>query len=508
MKKRHSILVVLFLALALGWAQDNSGVAPSGSDAQTRTEPAPAIGPVSLSTQLEENPPISGLDQPSLEPRLAARSFLLPGVTVSQSVDTNIGNSLGHTAVNGVTRGFGTLTLERLWSKYATAVNYLGGDAYFSGNGRGNTLVQQLEAYQRIAWRTGQLSIRDAFSYLPEGSFGYGTFGGAGAYDTGLPFTGPGSGLSGGGFGSGGFFGGGTFGTLGQASRITNVALVEGIQALSPRSSVTLAGSYSLTHFTEDTTQVINGVPTTLALIDSHQISAQAAYNYQVSRHDQLGVLYGFQHFQYPEQLSGDFTAHLWQILYGHRISGRMDLTLGGGPELIVLSGGTSANNTQVTASGRASLRYRLRRGEANLSYSRYTTSGSGIFLGAKSDIARISLSEPLSRQWDATVDVGYAHNSRLQNCQTNTQPTNISSCVSLSGTGVTTSNSYGYFYGGGSAHRRLGRNFDFFISYQYNDLRFDSSFCGMAGGSCIRSSQRQAATAGLDWHPRPIRLD
>src|SRR5580700_9472985 len=276
MKNRHFMLVVLFLAVGMGWAQD-SGPAPS--DAQTRTEPAPALGPVPTSTQLEENPPISGLDQPSLEPRAAARSFLLPGVVVSQSVDSNVGASTGESAVHGATRGLGTLTLERLWSKYATALDYVGGGVFFSGGGRRNALVQELQAYQRIAWRTGQLSIRDAFSYLPEGSFGYGTFGGAGAYQSGLPFTGPGGGLSGGGLAGGGFFGGGQFGALGQESRITNVVLGEAIQALSPRSSVTAAGSYGLTHFINNSTTTINGVPTELILINSRQTSAEAAYN-------------------------------------------------------------------------------------------------------------------------------------------------------------------------------------------------------------------------------------
>jgi hypothetical protein len=490
MNNWHSILVFLFLGLGIGWAQNNSGSAPSGSDPQARTEPEPALGPAPASVQLDENPPISGLDQPSLEPRLAARSFLLPGVIVSQSVDSNIENTTGNTAIHGVTRALGTLTLERLWSKYATAVDYLGGDAFFSGNSRGNTLIQELQAYQRIAWRTGQLSVRDSFSYLPEGSFGYATYGGAGSYQSGLPFSGPGGGLSGGGFGAGGFFGGGQFGSLGQAPRITNTVLAEAIQSLSRRSSVTVAGSYSLTHFTNNLTETINGLPTELTLINSRQTSAQAAYDYQVGRHDQVGVLYGFQHFQYPLLSAGDFTAHIWQLLYGHRISGRMDLTLGGGPELIILRNPLSPDTRQLSGSGRASLRYRLRKGEVTLSYTRFTTSGSGIFVGAKSDVARISLSQPLSRLWDAIVDVGYAHNSRIQ-----------------PGGGVTTATSYGYVYAGAAAHRKLGRNFDFFLSYQFNDLAFSSSFCTTTG-PCSRTSQRHVATVGLDWHPRPIRLD
>jgi hypothetical protein len=487
MKNRHSILVVLFLALGMGWGQDSSGPAPSSSDAQTRTEPAPALGPAPISVQLEENPPISGLDQPSLEPRAAARSFLLPSVVVSQSVDSNVGGSTGESAVHGATRGFGSLTLERLWSKYATALDYVGGGVFFSGGGRRNALVQELQAYQRIAWRTGQLSIRDSFSYLPEGSFGYGTYGGASSYQSGLPYAGPGGGLSGGGFGAGAVFGGGQFGSLGQEPRISNVALAELIEALNPRSSVTVAGAYALTHYT-DNSVLVNG--SSLDLINNRQTTVEAAYNYQLGRHDQVGVLYGFQHFQYPLLGFGDFTTHLWHLLYGHRISGRMDFMLGGGPQLVILSNPGSTGSQRLQVSGRASLRYRLRRGEATLSYSRLTTSGSGFFLGATSDIARVSLSEPLTRQWNAIADIGYAHNSRIQ-----------------PGGSFTSANSYGYVYAGASARRKLGRNFDFFLSYQFNDLTFDSSFCGTTG-HCNRAAQRHVATVGLDWHPHPIRLD
>jgi hypothetical protein len=500
MKSRHSILVVLLLALGTGWAQE-SGPAPSSSDAQNRTEPAPALGPVPTSTQLDENPPISGLDQPSLEPKAAARSFLLPGVVVSQSVDSNAEGSTGASAVRGVTRAFGTLTLERVWSKYAAALDYIGGGGFFSGGGgRKNALVQELEAYQRIAWRTGQLSIRDAFSYLPEGSFGYQTYGGASSYNSGLPYNGPG-GLSPGGFGAGGFFGGGQFGTLGQNPRITNTALAEAIQALSPRSSVTVAGSYSLTHFTDNAIDTLNGVPT--LLINANQITVQAAYNYQISRHDQVGVLYGFQDFKFPQLAAGDFIAHIWQLLYGHRISGRMDFLLGAGPELVIRSSSEFGNSRTLSISGRASLRYRLRRGAATLSYSRFTTSGSGFFPGANSDIVRVSLSEPLSRKWDATVDIGYAHNRRIQPCPIGTSVLQL--CNQQAG--VTTATSYGYIYAGAAAHRKLGRNFDFFFSYQFNDLAFNNSFCGTTG-PCNRTSQRHVATAGLGWHPRPIRLD
>jgi hypothetical protein len=65
----------------------------------------------------------------------------------------------------------------------------------------------------------------------------------------------------------------------------------------------------------------------------------------------------------------------------------------------------------------------------------------------------------------------------------------------------------YQYGFAGIGVHRMFGRSFHAFASYQFNDLIFDSSYCGTTG-TCNRISQRQVGTIGLDWIPRPIRLD
>ena len=57
--------------------------------------PAPAFGQETPVPPVSENPPISAIDQPGLEPHAAPESFLLPGLHVSESGDSNIGNSLG-----------------------------------------------------------------------------------------------------------------------------------------------------------------------------------------------------------------------------------------------------------------------------------------------------------------------------------------------------------------------------------------------------------------------------
>jgi len=477
MKKWQSMGMAMFLMLGAGIssAQDN---APPPAD----NAPAPAFGQDNPPPQAEDNPPLSSLDSPSLEPHAAASSFLLPSAHVSQSLDSNLGGTSGNSSVHGVTRALGSLMLQRVWRHYDTALDYSGGTAIYSGFSKSFNQVHQLVGEQRILWRTGQLALRDSFSYLPEGTFGYGSFGGAGSYQSGLGGTG--GGLSGGSVG--GIFGPGQFASLGQVPRITNSAIVDITEALTPRSSVTLAGGYGLVHFTGNNPGFIN----------SRQLSAQTGYNYQLNRKDQVALLYAFQEFHYPRVGGGSFLTHVVHVLYGHQISGRMNLVLGLGPQLTTVDSPLLGSTRRLSVSGRASLRYRFPHTSVGLSYDRFNSNGSGFFLGATSDVARLSVVRPLTRLWTVNGDIGYSHNSHILPV-----PTGVTGA-----TGVN-AQTFQYLYVGGGARRQLGRYFDFFISYQFNNLSFDSSFCATPG-SCGNTSQRHVASAGLSWHPRPIRLD
>src|SRR6266581_4564384 len=208
MKKWQAAWTVFFLmsVLGVGWAQSDAVQQPADSSQPPAdsTAPAPAFGQDNPPPQSGDNPPLSGLDTPSLEPHAAARSFLIPGAHVSESVDSNVGGTSGNTAIHGVTRALGSLMLQRIWRRYETRLDYSGGAAIYAGFNKTLNQIHQLDAEQRILWRTGQLALRDSFSYLPEGTFGYGSFGGAGAYQSGL--GGMGGGISGGSVG--GIFGG------------------------------------------------------------------------------------------------------------------------------------------------------------------------------------------------------------------------------------------------------------------------------------------------------------
>jgi len=516
MSKRSNISILavvvlsagLSVALSAARAQDSSsqpvpGAAQESSQPQQPSEPQstppnPAYGQNNASP-ISENPPISALDQPALGPHAAPLSYLQLGATVSEGADSNITDTLGGGAVRSVTRGLGTLTLRRLWSNYDLALDYAGGVGYYNVGSVGLRDLQQLGVAQKISWKRGQLSARDDFSYLPEGNFGA-AYGSLTAQQNTI----------GAGFGQS-FLGGSNFGALGEVPRLTNVAAAEVSESLSPKSALTVAGGYGLVHF-YGTDPQLEGVP----FLGSTQVSAQGGYDRVLTPHDQVALIYGYQAFRFtpggctmeagtcvgPSELPGTaFHSQVVEIAYAHRVSGRLDFTISAGPQFIQLSEctaefglctpDTTTADTRLGVAGRALLRYKFPKTNFDLSYLRMTTAGSGFFAGAQSDIARLGVTRPITRKWSGFADLGYSRNSRIE----------------PEAFGAVDANIYNYGFIGGGVHRMLGRNFHVFASYQFGELSFDDSIC-TPGVPCNRISQRHSGTIGLDWKPRPVRID
>jgi len=486
--------------LSPAWAQQDSsagqaGAAPASTDQSSGAPPA-ATGP-SAGPDIE-NPPLSGLDQPTSEPAYGGRSYLVPGIQVSEAVDASSSGLTSKLAgTNEVAQGLGSLDLQKIWKKYQLGLDYIAGGTVFQGHVNqphlGNSYqVHTLATDQRILWRTGQLAFRDSFNYLPEGTFGYGSFGGAGGFSSALGGgttggVGAGTGLGGGITGGipGGTFGGGQIGSLGIQPRINNLTIVDVTQSLSPRSTIVIAAGYDYTHF-------FSNALTSLPLINSQMSSAQIGYDYLLNRHDRISALYAYQSIHFPSSGSGTVDAHLWHFLYGHRISGRLNMVVGGGPQLIIFHSPLIAVPNQLSGSGRAQLSYQLRsRTSAQLTYMHYVTPGSGFFAGANTDVARASMNQLMGHNWSFNADIGYSHNSQLQ----------------ASALGASAAKTYDYWYGGTSIRRQLGRYFGAFVSYQYSDIRFNTSVCTVPG-TCATSQARNVGLVGIDWHPHPFRLD
>ena len=505
-------LTLIVCAASVAWAQDDENQPPA-------TTPAPAFGQDNPAPTVTENPPISAIDQPGLEPHAAPESFLLPGLHFSESVDSNEQDSLGGSSVGTVTRGLGSLTLQKLWKNYDVAVDYIGGAAYYSRTGVGLEQLQQFDMDNRINWKRGQLAIRDSFSYLPEGTFGFGAYGGSGAYNSGLGSLGQGM-LGGMAFGgqTNNFQGGGGDLTIGQVPRLTNLGIMDVVENLTPKSAITFAVGYGIVHFYGSILS-LNSVNQNLTFIGSTEYTGQVAYDRVLTPKDQVAVSYGYQGFNFSTANSA-FHTNVVQAMYGHRISGRLDFLIAAGPQFTHVDQNPfacdnpfiinpnqctfpfmflplppqTANTTNVA--GRLSIRYRFPKTSVALTYSRFNTSGGGVFAGALSNIAHLDIRRPLSRVWDLFSDFGYSKNQRLQE-----------------GGSTVNASSFTSGFAGIGLHRQFGRDFRGFVSYQFNESGFDTACPLLPNGStsnvlCSHISQRHVGTIGVDWTPRPIRLD
>ena len=473
-KMRTIKLALLVFGMSVCAAAQNS------SQSQPATTPVPAFGQ-NAQVLNPENPPVSGLDEPGLNLHTATRSFISPALQVSESADTNGENRLGDTNLQSTTRVLGALDLQQFWSKSDLFLEYLGGGAFYNNP----FYVRQLQAAGLEAvtrWRTGQMTVRDAFSYLPDGSFSIGAFGALPGL--GLATGGMGNGMAGGVLPGSQAFGNGQFGAIGDIPRLANTAILDAVQAINPKSAITVVGAFSNAHFFDNPELLIN----------SDEVTVEGGYSHLLSRHDQVGAVYAFQLFQFPQDTGGQIYNHIVNLRWSHTISGRMSLIAGAGPQYTDL-GEIGGNYTHWSVSARVQLRYKLGHSSMIASYEKFTSAGSGFFLGADTQAARFGYTRPLGRTWEFYGDLAYSHNSELQ--------------LPEAPIGAIGATSYNEGTGGAVFRKHLGRAYDFFAAYRFGELAFNAptSFSGF-GGPVGRISQRQVGAVGVEWHPRPIRIE
>jgi hypothetical protein len=469
------MLTFLAISPTLGWSQAGSGQPPAGSEmggSVTQPVSEPDI------PQTNEALPISDLNQPSIGSATpASPSYIHAGLHVSGGAESDPSGTLGSSPqFSSLTSALGSLDLLKLRHRSQTEIDYVGGATFLGSYGSPGAYVEQLhrlEADHRIVWRKAELTFADSFHYLRDGDFGSSSFGGASAYN--LRFAGEGAGVSVN-TGAADYFGASQM-PLGQESFISNASVAEFTEALTRRSSIAFDVSYSIADYLGNSHNLFN----------DRQISTEARYNYQLNRRDSIGIVYGYQRFQFTQTGVATIVTNSAQLVYRHHILGRLDLMLGAGPELVRVIGSTGANGDQLNTTVQASLQYRFNRSNLSLSYNRLETGGFGVFAGGNSNIVRFSIERAISRSWRASFDCGYARASSIE----------------ASSSGMRAS-SYDYGFAGGAVQRQLGPRFDAFASYQFNH---ENSFCGPSA-ACTAGIQQHIALIGFDWNIRPIRLD
>jgi len=459
---------------ALATAQDNSqpGAVPAPAFGQN----APVLNP--------ENPPVSGIDEPGLEMKKASRSFISPAIQVGETVDSNENSQLNYSHVQPVSFVLGAFDLQKFWPQTDVFLEYLGGGAFQVQPTYDVKQIQALGFEGITRWRTGFLEVRDAFNYLPQGAFDLSTTEGLPGYGIALG-VGTGEGVP-------GImrFGGGND-EVGDISRLANTAVANVVQAISPRAAFTILGAYGNAHF-YDNCQTGSGSQPVTCLINSDETSVEGGYARLVSRRDQLAVVYAYQLFRFPYNTGGEVYNQVFNIRWSRTISGRMRLVVGLGPQYTSLKFGVIQNSWSLA--GRALFSYRFERTSLALSWIKYTSSGLGYYAGANTQTARLSIRRPLGRAYDLTAFLGYTRNERLQS------PTATDYDFGNDNEGTA----------GVILRRHLGRTYDLFAAYMFNDAAFDvpSGAPSCTGIGCGNTEVRHRGTVGLEWHPKPSRIE
>jgi len=433
-------------------------------------EEADAIFPIDTPKVVPDTRPLAGAQALTLGTVSKTRSFILPSFTAmaqwqkSPYLSSSSNNS--DTSFNGFVGG--RLALNEISQNSSLLLDYLAGGSFAKNYTLGNSLIQNLDfAYtlHRGRWTT---MLGDEFSYLSAAPFGFGGIGGLGSLGIALG-NGVGS--------SPGFltnFAPSQSLFLNGAARISNSVIGQEDYALSHRSSLTIVGSYGVLKFID------------AGFEDGSNVSLQAGYNYAVSRKDIISVSYQFNRFVYfnapPKILN-----HVAQFAYARRLTGRVTFQVSGGPQFQDYQDALTETGNAVGWSLYSSLFYDLGRTGFSASYSHGQTGGSGIFLGAETDLAQGMASHKFSRDWDGSLMLGYSRNNTLR------QTTTVDGTASPQA-----------WFATGQLNRHFIRYGSLFVSYTISRQSSLSSFCSLP--SC-NAATSHFVSVGYTWGLRPVVL-
>jgi hypothetical protein len=418
-------------------------------------------------TMQPDNRPLSGVQNLTLGTPEMRHSYWVPGIEYSNTIRSNSLSPAANSAWNTTSFVSGNISLLEAWSHSLLSANYSGGGYSSTDPIQGNGQYHQLATALEVDQRRWQLLFVDQFSYLPQSTFGFGG-------TSGLAFP-------------------GITGTLAvplpglQSSyvpsqsilttngpRYSNASAVQLTYAVSPRGSITLAGVYG-----------------TLRFIDSGNVNSDseilnAGYNYAITRKDSIGLVYLFNAYRYPgsPQALGD---HVGQFVFGRKITGRLALKLGGGPEVTTFRVAIGGSKQRISGFGNAALAYAFARSSVALSYTHGLSGGSGVFTGSILDQANATWNRQLTRAWNGSVNFGYARNHQI---------------LSVSGL---TSPSYDMWLAGAGLSRALGRRADFSVGYQAQIQNSNVAIC--SSPNCGTDYTVHQIFLTFKWHTRPLVL-
>jgi hypothetical protein len=474
------VLSSLVLWVPLSNAQNPSAGAqqplPANSaSAGTGTAPLPkeaASGAPVLEGQdvVADTTSLAGAQNLTLGLLSSGHSFLLPSFGIASQAQMNPYNSSqpNSPGVIGSTYLTGRLALSRSSGRSDLSLDYTTGGSFSTDSNQGNFGIQNLHFSEMIHGGRWSTLIGDQLSYTPQSPFG---FGGLGSLNNLGVDLGNGVG-SNPGFNNN-FLPGQSI-LISGSPQISNAVIGEVDYALSHRTSVTFAGSFGLLDF------VNNGFQNT------RNATLQGGYNYQLDRMNSISVFYRFNEITFSG-LSQRIEDHSVQVSYARRITGRLSFQVGGGPNANLYQSALAGPSAVASWTASSSLSYHYRHLGTGLSYNHSVTGGSGLLVGARTDLLSGNLNHPLNRDWETTFSGGYSRNHALQQTTSNAaSPQAWFTTVQVS--------------------RHFVRYGSLFIAYSASGQSSLASICTLP--ACRVSSLSSSVSIGYNWGLRPMVLE
>jgi hypothetical protein len=430
---------------------------PGLSDDLSQTNPQPVT---------PDNRPLTGVQTTTLGSPEIRHSYWVPGFEYGNFIRSS--SYLNPTVADWNSTSYvgGSFNLLQAWRHAQLNASYSGGGFLSTDSAVGNGCYHQVGLVQQFDWQRWQLAFIDQLAYLPQAQFGFGA-------GTNLALSGI----------------GGTLGTpppgLQQSylpsqsiysalgPRYSNAFVTQIGYAISPRTSLTLAGSYGILHFTNP------------GNVDTNDAISSAGYNYELSRHSTLGILYRFSsyHFAGQPQAIGDHTV---QLAYGHKITGRLALQLFGGPEMTRFRVPIGTSKQHISGAGAANLTYAFtERTNFSAGYTHAVSGGSGVFTGAITDQVQAGLDQQISRQWHGGIQSGYSWNGTILQTASQTPP------------------HFSTWYAGANVGRALGQYAHFSLAYSAY-VESSNQIIATINSQSTSYTQHQV-TLEFGWHTAPF---
>lgn len=493
--RRASWFAAVFAA-AIFLAPAARGQQPQQTDPQnapTQTsEPIPAYhSPYAPNSEdVDEGPqntqpdtrPLSGAQYVSLGNLQNTRSYWQPLFDINGVAESNPQYSTSNASWNGWGSFLGGVDVDHTSGASNLTASYLGGGMFSNAAGAQSGTLQELGLAEHYSFRRGVLSFFDQTSYLPESAVGIGGVGGLPLSGSG--FTGLGTGVGSTGLGSS-FVNSQTI-LSGEGQNLSNTSILQLNTFLSPRSSISVEGGYSLLHFFGNN------------LIDSGDLIFQGGYNYLLSQHNTLAVLYAFSRVTFSNS-SQSIDSHSIEASFARRVTGRLAFQVAAGPEFEILGNGAglagstptpvgsnTGSSTQLSWVLNSDVTYQYERTNLGLAYSRGVVAGSGVLLGSESDIVTGTVNHRMSRTFSSGLSVGYSRNASLPN------------------TGATSAQHFAYWFAEASFAHPLSQALALTFSYEMQYQNSNNTFCVVAT-SCGTSVVQHMISVGLSWRQHPL---